>query len=166
MDCAQESQSRGALYCNAAQTQGAIFVPFGDLHNYVDIVRNEKPVYARLDQTSGMTLSTGLEPPGEEEGTPESTDLEAYRQRRRLPRRAPAWSSLLVWREEAECIFPYRTSAAALHHVEQPVEHQRPGLPHRDQAVDEALMGPDRVAADGETRTVSFSAVRQRVGNE
>lgn len=58
-----------APYCNAAQTQGAIFVPFGDLHNYVDIVRNEKPVYARLDQTLGMTLSTGLEPPGEEEGT-------------------------------------------------------------------------------------------------
>ena len=55
-------------YCNAAQTQGAIFVPFSDLHNYVDIVRNEKPVYARLDPDLGLTLSTSLEPPGEEEG--------------------------------------------------------------------------------------------------
>jgi hypothetical protein len=58
-----------APYCNATQTQGAIFVPFADLHNYVDIVRNEKPVYARLDPALGMTLSTGLEPPGEEEGS-------------------------------------------------------------------------------------------------
>lgn len=55
--------------CNAAQTQGAIFVPFAELHHYVDIVRNEKPVYARLDPDFGMTLSTSLEPPGEEEGS-------------------------------------------------------------------------------------------------
>lgn len=56
-------------YCNTTQTQGAIFVPFADLHNYVDIVRNEKPVYARLDPALGLTLSTSLEPPGEEEGS-------------------------------------------------------------------------------------------------
>lgn len=55
--------------CNAAETQGAIFVPFADLHNYVDLVRNEKPVYARLDPVLGMTLSTSLEPPGEEESS-------------------------------------------------------------------------------------------------
>jgi hypothetical protein len=47
-------------------THGAIFVPFGDLPIYVDILRNEKPVYGRLDP-AGMTLSTSLEPPGEEE---------------------------------------------------------------------------------------------------
>jgi hypothetical protein len=49
---------------------GAIFVPFGDLPNYVDVVRNEKPVYARLDSDhpNWMSLSTGLEPVGEQEG--------------------------------------------------------------------------------------------------
>lgn len=56
-------------YCNATKTQGAIFVPFADLHNYVDILRNEKPVYARLDPVLGLTLSTSLEPPGEEESS-------------------------------------------------------------------------------------------------
>jgi hypothetical protein len=56
-----------APYCNAAQSHGAIFVPFADLQSYVDIVRNEKPVYGKLDPVMGMTLSTSLEPPGEEE---------------------------------------------------------------------------------------------------
>lgn len=56
-------------YCNATETQGAIFVPFPDLHSYVDLIRNEKPVYARLDPVLGMTLSTSLEPPGEEESS-------------------------------------------------------------------------------------------------
>ena len=58
-----------AAYCNTAETQGAIFVPFADLHNYVDLVRNEKPVYARLDPVLGMTISTSLEPPGEDESS-------------------------------------------------------------------------------------------------
>jgi hypothetical protein len=55
-----------APYCDDAMTHGAIFVPFGELQSYVDILRNEKPVYGRLDP-EGMTLSTSLEPPGEEE---------------------------------------------------------------------------------------------------
>jgi hypothetical protein len=55
-----------APYCNPEMTHGAMFVPFGDLPIYVDILRNEKPVYGRLDP-AGMTLSTSLEPPGEEE---------------------------------------------------------------------------------------------------
>jgi hypothetical protein len=56
-------------YCNDTQTQGAIFVPFADLHNYVAIVRGEEPVYARLDLTLGMCLFTGPEPVGEDEGS-------------------------------------------------------------------------------------------------
>jgi hypothetical protein len=48
---------------------GAIFVPFNDLHNYVDIVRNEKPVFAILDSDNpnSMGLVTSVEPVGEEE---------------------------------------------------------------------------------------------------
>lgn len=56
---------------NVSGNVGAIFIPFNELHDYVDIVRNEKPVYARLDsdQPEWMSLSTGKEPAGEEEAT-------------------------------------------------------------------------------------------------
>lgn len=54
---------------NVPAKSGAIFVPFADLHTYVDILRNEKPVYARLDSDhpEWMCLSTSREPVGEGE---------------------------------------------------------------------------------------------------
>lgn len=55
---------------NVAGNVGAIFVPFTDLESYVDIVRNEKPLYANLnsDNPNWMSLRTSQEPVGEEEG--------------------------------------------------------------------------------------------------
>ncbi len=54
---------------NVAGNVGAIFVPFADLPAYVDLVRNEKPVYANLDSDhpEWMCLRTSTEPVGEEE---------------------------------------------------------------------------------------------------
>jgi hypothetical protein len=48
---------------------GATFVPFNDLHNYVDILRNERPVFAALDSDNpnAMRLATTDEPVGEGE---------------------------------------------------------------------------------------------------
>lgn len=53
-----------------ANKVGAIFVPFTDLHNYIDIVRNEKPITAYLnsDQPGWISLRTSAEPVGEQEG--------------------------------------------------------------------------------------------------
>jgi hypothetical protein len=47
---------------------GAIFVPSNDLHNYVDIVRHERPVYAYLDTQfpNAMGLTTSQEHVGED----------------------------------------------------------------------------------------------------
>src|SRR5262245_20159134 len=44
---------------NVAGNVGAIFVPFEALHNYVDLVRNEKPIYANLnsDNPNWMSLT-------------------------------------------------------------------------------------------------------------
>jgi hypothetical protein len=55
---------------NVTGNVGAIFVPFSEIGKYVDIVRNEKPVFARLDSDNPnwMSLSTSNEPIGEEEG--------------------------------------------------------------------------------------------------
>jgi hypothetical protein len=54
---------------NVGGNVGAIFVPYSDLANYVDLVRNEKPVYAYLnsDHPDWMGLRTSLEPIGEGE---------------------------------------------------------------------------------------------------
>lgn len=54
---------------NVGGNVGAIFVPFRDLGSYVDIVRNEKPVYGYLnsDHPTWISLSTSQEPVGEEE---------------------------------------------------------------------------------------------------
>ncbi|MFA6150896.1 MAG: hypothetical protein WC716_06215 [Chitinophagaceae bacterium] len=54
---------------NVAGNVGAIFVPFERLPQYVDIVRNEKPVYATLnsDNPNWMALATSNEPIGEGE---------------------------------------------------------------------------------------------------
>jgi hypothetical protein len=59
----------GAPVYNVSGNVGAIFVPFADLPQYVDLVRNEKPVYARLDSDhpTWMGLSTSKEPIGEGE---------------------------------------------------------------------------------------------------
>ncbi len=55
--------------CNWSVRLGSIFVPFADLPAYVDIVRNEKPVYARItsDDPNSMDLGTDMEPIGEGE---------------------------------------------------------------------------------------------------
>jgi hypothetical protein len=56
-------------FCNFAGNVGAIFIPFVELHNYVDLVRNEKPIFARLDsdRPEWMALSTSAELVGEGE---------------------------------------------------------------------------------------------------
>jgi len=48
---------------------GSINVPFDEMHNYVDLVRNEKPVYAYLNSEKPQwnCLSTAMETVGEEE---------------------------------------------------------------------------------------------------
>jgi hypothetical protein len=48
---------------------GAIFLPFDEMGPFVDLVRNEKPIYAYLnsDKPEWNSLSTGQEPVGEEE---------------------------------------------------------------------------------------------------
>jgi len=54
---------------NVAGNVGAIFVPFSEIGKYVDIVRNEKPVYGYLnsDNPNWISLSTSSEPIGEGE---------------------------------------------------------------------------------------------------
>lgn len=48
---------------------GAIFLPFEDMPIYLDIVRNEKPIYAYLNSSKPEWngISTSNEPVGEEE---------------------------------------------------------------------------------------------------
>ncbi len=48
---------------------GAIFLPFDQMPPFVDMVRNEKPVYAYLnsDRPESNSIKTSLEPVGEEE---------------------------------------------------------------------------------------------------
>ena len=52
-----------------ANKVGAIFLPFEDMDQYVDMVRNEKPIYAYLnsDHPQWNSLKTSKEPVGEEE---------------------------------------------------------------------------------------------------
>lgn len=54
---------------NASTKVGAIFLPFEDMPIYLDILRNEKPVYAYLNSTKPEwnSLRTSNEPVGEEE---------------------------------------------------------------------------------------------------
>jgi len=49
---------------------GSINVSITEMANYVDVLRNEKPVYAYLnsDRPEWNNLSTSLEPVGEQEG--------------------------------------------------------------------------------------------------
>ena len=48
---------------------GAIFLPFKEMPPFVDLVRNEKPVYAYMnsDRPEWNSLKTSQEPVGEEE---------------------------------------------------------------------------------------------------
>lgn len=48
---------------------GALFLPFDKLAGFVDMVRNEKPIYAYLnsDRPEWISLRTSKEPVGEEE---------------------------------------------------------------------------------------------------
>lgn len=59
----------GPVYIEANKV-GAIFIPFSDLSNYIDLVRNEKPIYAYMNSTTPNwnSLRTSAEPVGEEEG--------------------------------------------------------------------------------------------------
>jgi hypothetical protein len=52
-----------------ANKVGAIFLPFREMAPFVDLVRNEKPIYAYLnsDTPQWNSLKTGQEPVGEEE---------------------------------------------------------------------------------------------------
>lgn len=48
---------------------GAIFLPFNEMSPFVDLLRNEKPIYAYLNSTrpEWNHISTSKEPVGEEE---------------------------------------------------------------------------------------------------
>ena len=48
---------------------GAIFLPFKEMCPFVDMLRNEKPIYAYLnsDKPEWNSISTSMEPVGEEE---------------------------------------------------------------------------------------------------
>ncbi len=48
---------------------GAVFLPFDQMPPYVDLVRNERPIYAYMnsDRAEWNNISSGHEPVGEEE---------------------------------------------------------------------------------------------------
>jgi hypothetical protein len=56
-------------YFNPGRRQGAIFLPFSEMSTYLDMVRNEKPIYVYLDSENPEwnSIRTGSEPVGEEE---------------------------------------------------------------------------------------------------
>ena len=56
-------------HCNPKQTFGEIYARAEEYSWYIDILRNEKPVYAYIDSTkpSLNQITTGPEPVGEEE---------------------------------------------------------------------------------------------------
>lgn len=53
-----------------ANKVGAIFIPYVELHNYIDLVRNEKPIHAYMNSITPNwnSLRTSAEPVGEQEG--------------------------------------------------------------------------------------------------
>ncbi len=55
--------------CSSDATFGSIDVPVDEMQHYVDLVRNEKPVYVYLnsDKPQWNSISTSKEPVGEEE---------------------------------------------------------------------------------------------------
>ena len=61
-----EGQPKGVY--DAEKKTGAIYVPISRLPGYVDILRNEKPIFAHLnDKVEWITIGTGHEPTGEGE---------------------------------------------------------------------------------------------------
>jgi len=54
---------------NVEEKQGYMFVPFEDLPVFVDLLRNEKPIYAHLrgDKPEWTSITTTKEPVGEGE---------------------------------------------------------------------------------------------------
>lgn len=48
---------------------GTIFLPFADMPPFIDLLRNEKPIYAYMnsDKPQWNSIGTSLEPVGEEE---------------------------------------------------------------------------------------------------
>ncbi len=56
-------------YKVSSSVVGAILLPFKEMAPFVDLVRNEKPVYAYMnsDRPQWNNLKTSLEPVGEEE---------------------------------------------------------------------------------------------------
>lgn len=63
-----DSPVPNSVYIEANKV-GAIFRPFEEMSAYVDLVRNEKPIYAYLNSSKPEwnNLSTSQEPIGEEE---------------------------------------------------------------------------------------------------
>jgi hypothetical protein len=57
------------LYVEAKKV-GAIFLPFREIGPFVDLLRNEKPIYAYLnsDKPAWNSIRTAEEPVGEDEG--------------------------------------------------------------------------------------------------
>ncbi len=51
---------------NLAERIGAIFLPMGDMSTFVDILRNEKPIYGHLraDNPQYTSVTTNTEPVG------------------------------------------------------------------------------------------------------
>ncbi len=64
-----KSQIPDPVYIPANKV-GAIFIPFAELQNYIDLVRFEKPVYVYMNSTKPdwNSLRTSSEPVGEQEG--------------------------------------------------------------------------------------------------
>lgn len=52
---------------NLAENSGAIFFPMSDMHSFVDVLRNEKPIYGHLraDNPQWTSVTTSNEPVGE-----------------------------------------------------------------------------------------------------
>jgi len=63
-----DSPVPGPVYV-VANKVGAIFLPFDEMPPFVDMVRNEKPIYAYLnsDHPEWICIKTSEEPVGEEE---------------------------------------------------------------------------------------------------
>jgi hypothetical protein len=57
-------------YYNIEQKKGYMFLNIHDLSAFVDILRNERPIYGHLrgDRPEWMSITTGKEPVGEGEG--------------------------------------------------------------------------------------------------
>ncbi len=49
--------------------RGVVYLPFDQMHNYVDLLRNEKPMYAYMNSNSPQwnSIRTTNEPVGDEE---------------------------------------------------------------------------------------------------